>query len=178
MANEMDHIPRFQTGCLDIFRIHQDHPPFVVHPPVTIIEAIDRSIVLIVATNGHHYKVTLGKGQVGHLVHGKVGFPRRRVELPLAGTIGQIEAPGLPDTAVVILETGNGCFHTIPDMVVVRDHVIPIHLGTLTERSLGQFRNNGRFAFQLRGRWMEYALRTVDYPHRIFYTYKLFACGL
>ena len=51
---EVYNIPGMETTAGHILGVHEDDPALVVHTPVTVVEAVDGGIELVVAADGHH----------------------------------------------------------------------------------------------------------------------------
>ena len=68
---------------------------------------------------------------LGDGVDGEVRAPRRRLEVPLARGVGQIEAARLADAAVVLREAGDDVLDVLADAVVVVDQALPVDASVL-----------------------------------------------
>src|SRR5690606_10432334 len=95
-------------------------------------------------------------------------------EVPLAGSIGQTEAPLAAHPLVVILKARDGCRDEISDLVVVGDPRRPI----LAQSTLGHTGHNRRLAHEVLAGRRHMTLRAVHHAHGILYGDELHAAAL
>ena len=139
-------MPRSAMSC----SVHEQHAALVVDAAVPVVVLVDGGVELVVAAHGHQHQLVglqvvlfqRGSGEVGLAVFGG--------ELPLAGAVGQVEAAGLAQLLVEVLEARNHAGNVVADDVVVLRHGHPVgNVGSVAERGNGHAADDGYFAQHL-----------------------------
>src|SRR6516165_5053321 len=161
-----------------VLRVHQHHPPLPTNAPVAVFEAVDRGVELIVAPDGRHHQLPGTQRLLRDRVHGELRSPALRGEATLPWPVGQIEAAGLADPAVVVLEPGNHLLDEVADAVVVAGEPLPVDLAPRAEGRPREPRDDGQLGPELLRDGRQRAPGLVDDPHRILHRDQLTSCGL
>ena len=92
------------------FRVHEHDTTVAFDAAVTVFQAVNRGVVLVVRPQGHHdVCAPVLRHQVRQLMECELGETARGVELGLvAGRIRQLEAVWGPNAFVVCIKTRNG----------------------------------------------------------------------
>ncbi len=146
MAGKIDELALLQACFFHVLRIHENHAPAVVDAAITIIEAVDRGVELIVRANRHH-DVLAGPDFVARdLRYDEFRLSDLVIKYPLvARLVRQIKDVAM-NAFVEILETRDDVFDVIANAIVVRVELFPIDGRTTTERCARQPADDCDFA--------------------------------
>ena len=99
------HLIIHQTRRFHVGRIHKNNPSLVINAPVTVVQAINGGVKLVVAANGRHQKFVGLEWDCFQRVGRKFRFFRVSSEPFFAGRVGQIKTTILAHPLVVMLKT-------------------------------------------------------------------------
>lgn len=157
------------VALFHIFWIHEEEATFVSDATISVVESVDRRIELVVTTDGHEHEFVVFDLGGTERIHGKDGLTGSGFELALLGGVGEVEAPGLADAGVEVLEAGDGFFDQVPDAVVVFGHVSEVDSGTFAECGGGEAGGDLGFAEEIVRDRFEITLALVDDAHGILH---------
>ena len=100
--------------------IKKHNAPAVVNPARTIVQTVNRSVELIVASHRHHQKLARLQIDFRQRMNGEVRFIVFRDELAFSNWIRQIKAAGFTHTRVVIVEIRDDVFDVFADAIVIQ----------------------------------------------------------
>ncbi len=173
LTDDIYRVAGFITQIGHIFRIHENHTPFAVHPAIAIVHAVDRGVVLVMraerlqdeqaATIARALKLRLFRQCAAE----ELRLASGRVPLTLARGISQIEAARLAHARVVVFEARDHGGDVIADEIVVVREPQPIDL-VRPDRGRSDARHNRHLRPQLFRRGRVDATGPVHHAHRVF----------
>ena len=128
--------------------------------------------------HGHHAVRTLGQREVGRWVDGELRVAVVGVELAFARAVVEVETTWFANAGVEVVEARDRLGDEVADAVVVLDQPTPAHRILGAEHFLGEARDNGGLAVEIRVRGLEVAVRGVDDTHGVLDGHKLRAIRL
>jgi hypothetical protein len=130
-----------------VLLVHEDDSSPAVNPAVAIIEAVDRSVELIVAPHRHQQELARLEAVLRDRGHGELGSLRLGNPAALAGGVGKVERP-FRDPCVEVGKPGDDPTDVIADPAVVRGKLVPLDLGPRPESRLRDSRHDLRLALE------------------------------
>ena len=92
MTGEIDEFSLLEPGFAHVVRVHENDSSAVVNAPVSIVEAVDRCIELVVAPDRHHPVLSGLQGLIFNPVNREFGFSFRVAEFaPIARRMRQVK---------------------------------------------------------------------------------------
>src|SRR4051812_13112182 len=95
MTGDIHEIAARETRLATIFFVQQNDAAAVMNAAITVLQAVDCGVVLIMAANGHHQKLATLQTQAGKGTHTELRFPARRREHALPNRVGKLKSSRL-----------------------------------------------------------------------------------
>src|SRR2546423_7515379 len=173
MTGQVDQLSLLQARSLHILQVHKNNPPPVVDAAITIVQAIDRGVELIVTAHRRHQILSRLRLERFQLGNDELCLTGRRIELSsVASIVRQVENI-LAYSDIETLEAGNDMFDVIPNSIVVRDETLPIDTAAASKGCFREAANDRWLAHQAVARWLGVTARRTDDPHRVLDSYEL-----
>ena len=129
---------------VDVIVVHKDDPPAILYSSVTVFEAIDRCIILVVASNGHHHQVAGRDGCTWDGMDSEERLSVRGWERPLPWAVRESETILVAYPGVKIFKTRNSSGYQIADAVVILSQCTPVEVRGVPKNLVGDPRDNSR----------------------------------
>lgn len=149
----MYHLTRFQSRRFHVFFVHEQHPPLVENAPIAVMQAVNGSIKLVMAADGHQQVFVGFQSDIGYVIDGEMRLLIGRFKKRMARPVGQIKAGRILHPLVERIKAGYYLFNQIPYVAVIVAQRLPVRRGrAAVQNGFCHFCYNGHFALQRGGR--------------------------